>query len=321
MREGGRRSPLVPLTLHLLGTLALCLAIFVATRALVRALPGDPAETLIAETGTPLSVTLVREDLGLDRPFGPALAQDLRAAVLHGDLGRSLFNRQPVARLVSERLAKSAELAGAAFALGLALSLALGLGAAEHRAGDGSLLPAPLALWADRLCTGLGAVSAALPTPWTGPMLIILLALWLPLFSIGDSVALPALTLALSFGGFWCRLFRSRTVEMLALDAARAARARGVPELRVLWKYGLMPAAGPLAAYLGTQLGFLLAGAFVVEVIFDWRGLGSLLIDSVLRRDYPVVEGAAFAAASVTAIGNLLGDFAQFLLSPRGAGG
>ena len=105
--------------------------------------------------------------------------------------------------------------------------------------------------------------------------------------------------------------------ETLTLGAATGARARGLAEPRVLLKYGLAPASGALLAYLGTQFGSLLAGAFVTEVLFNWRGLGSMLIEAVLKRDYPIVEAGTFVAASASFAGTLLGDWAQQVVDPR----
>jgi peptide/nickel transport system permease protein len=105
--------------------------------------------------------------------------------------------------------------------------------------------------------------------------------------------------------------------DTLRLGAAPGARARGLPEWRVLLKYAFVPGAGSLAAYLGTQLGGLFVGGILVEVIFDWKGLGTLLVESVLKRDYPVIEAATFVAASATLIGTFIGDSAQRRIDPR----
>jgi peptide/nickel transport system permease protein len=295
---------------RLLSLLAMSLLIFGLTRALIHALPGDPLETLLAETGTAVPREILRAELRLDRPFLAGIAEDLRAVATRGDLGRSILTRQPVAPLLAARLARTVALATAAVVWGLTLSLALGLAAAEPGASR-------LARALDRLCTGFGALSAALPTPWIGPMLIYALAVRLPLFPLGGHLALPALTLALAFAGLWSRLVRERVRETLRLGAAQAARARGIPEWRVLVKYGLAPASGALLAYLGTQFGALLGGAMVTEVVFDWPGVGSLLVESVLKRDYPVVEAAVFATALLSLLGTALGDWAQAWIDPR----
>jgi ABC-type dipeptide/oligopeptide/nickel transport system permease component len=291
--------------LRLLSILILVFAIFLGSRALVRALPGDPIDTLIAESGTAISRDALIREMGLDRPFFPAALEDLRKA-FHGDLGISLINKQPVLPLIETRFLRTFELAISAFLLALIISLTIGLIAANS---PGS--------FADSLCSWLGALSASLPTPWLGPMLIILFAIWIPIFPLGESLPLPAATLAFGLCGFWARLIRTRVRETLQFASAQAARGRGLPEWKVVVKYGLAPASGLLFAYFGTQLGALLAGAFITEIIFSWRGMGSLMVTSVLRRDYPIVEACVFVTASCAVVGTALGDWARSFLEKR----
>lgn len=290
---------------RLASTLTMLLLIFAGTRALVRALPGDPAETLLAESGTMLPLQNLRAELGLDRPFLPALGSDLRHFAA-GDWGSSLFSRKPVAPMIRERFARTLGLTALALLFALVASLAFGLGAAARPGGR-----------MDHFCDLFGALTAALPTPWIGPLLLVVFAVEIPLFPAGGHVFLPAVTLALGFAGLWSRLIRERVAETLSSGAAPGARARGLPEWRVVLKYGLAPASGALLAYLGTQAGSLLAGAFVTEVLFDWRGMGALLIDAVLKRDYPVIEAAVFVAAAASFAGTALGDWLQHAVDPR----
>lgn len=288
-----------------LSSTLLLLAIFVASRALVRALPGDPLETLIAESGTTLPAETIRAELGLDQSFLPALVADL-GKFSRGDLGVSLFSKQPVSELLSRRLAASAMLAGLALALALAIAVPLGVLAAARAGG-----------WADSFCTLHGLLMAATPGPWIGPVLILILAIWIPLFEMEGNPALPAVTLALTLSGLWARLIRERVRDALAQGAACAARARGIPESKVLLKYGLAPVSGALLAYLGTQMGTLLAGAVVTEAVFNWPGIGTLMIESVLRRDYPVIEATTFVAATCCLLGTWSGDALQRWVDPR----
>jgi ABC-type dipeptide/oligopeptide/nickel transport system permease component len=292
-------------SLRLLSILFLVFSIFLGSRALVRALPGDPIDTLIAESGTAISRDALIREMGLDRPFFPAAFEDLRKA-FHGDLGTSLISKQPVLPLLVTRFLRTLELASTAFFLALIISLFIGIIAANT---PGS--------FTDSFCSWLGALSASLPTPWLGPMLIIIFAIWIPIFPLGESLPLPAVTLAFGLCGFWARLIRARVRETLKLGSAQAARGRGLPEWKVLVKYGLAPASGLLFAYFGTQFGALLAGAFITEVIFSWRGMGSLLVTSVLRRDYPIVEASVFVTASCAIVGTALGDWARALLEKR----
>jgi peptide/nickel transport system permease protein len=283
--------------------LAVLAVVFVGSRALVRFLPGNPIDTILAESGTSLSRETIERDLGLDRPFFTALASDA-ARMFRGDFGTSLISRRPVAPLLRERSLRTLALALLSMAIGVAFSLALGLGSFRSRA-------------IDRVCSLHGALSASLPTAWIGPVLLFLLAVKLPLFPVGGSVLLPALTLGLAYSGLWSRLVRERVGATLNAGPATAARARGLGELPVIFKYGLAPSAGALVAYLGTQLGALMGGAFVTETIFDWAGLGTLLVESVLKRDYTSVEAAVFVAATASLVGTWLGDFAQQAVDPR----
>lgn len=294
---------------NLLTAVALVLAIFAASRGLVRALPGDPIETLIAESGTRIPAEELRHEMGLDRPFLSALGDDLHRAS-HGDFGRSLLSGGEVGPLLFHRFANTLALTLLSLLLATSLSVLLGVHAART---PGSR--------SDRLCTALGAISASLPVPWIGPVLLLVFAVWVPIFPTGGGLLLPAITLALSLSGFWARLVRERTRDALLHGWADSARARGVPELKVLLKYGLWPVSGSLIAYLGTQVGALLGGAFVIEAVFDWKGIGSLLVDAVLKRDYPVVEGAVFVTAAAAVLGTRLGDWAQAAIDPRVADG
>jgi peptide/nickel transport system permease protein len=272
---------------------------FAGTRGIVRALPGDPIETLLAESGTSLPRELVVRQLGLDKPFLQSILEDA-SHFLSGDFGLSLLSKKPIAPLLATRLGNTLELASLTSLFALTLSLTLGVLAATH---PGRMI--------DRVCTIYGAFSAALPVPWIGPMILLVFAVWIPLFPTGGHPLLPSLALSLQLTGLWSRLIRERVREELFRGAVPGARARGIPEWKVLIKYALAPASGSLLAYLGTQIGALLTGAFVVEVIFDWRGLGHLLVDSVLKRDYPLVEAATFVAASMSLLGTFAGDWAQ----------
>lgn len=285
--------------------LFLTAVIFAATKSLVRALPGDPVETMMAETGTTIPPQVLRAQLGLDEPLPRALVHDLKRA-LHGDFGVSLITGQPIAPMLRERLGKTALLAFVTLFISLSSALAI----AWLAVGGGS----PLNRAADRFCDFHGAIAAAIPTTWAGPALMIVFCVWIPLFPIGHHWALPAITLALSFAGFWSQLLRARIRETLAEGFANPARARGVAEWKVILKYGLAPASGALLAYLGTQVGALLGGVFITEYIFDWRGMGTLLIDAVLKRDYPIVESAVFFTAFFSLLGTALGDWAQSVL-------
>ncbi|MDR3607438.1 MAG: ABC transporter permease [Oligoflexia bacterium] len=301
---------LARLIARLVASLAVIALVFVISRALIRALPGDPVETAMAESGTALPIEEVRAELGLDAPFSTSLIRDARRA-LHGDLGISFISRRPIAPILARSLGRTVTLAGLALAFALLFSLVIGVSAA-------GLPDERTRLLADRFCIAYGACIAALPTPWIGPVLMLVFCVWIPLLPTGGHILLPAVTLALGFSGLWSRLLRDRVRETLeGSGSVNAARARGVHEWKVVLKYGLAPCSGALLAYLGTQAGALIAGAFITETLFDWHGLGFLLVDAVLKRDYPTVEWAVFTASVASLAGTAAGDWMQRRADPR----
>ena len=243
--------------------------------------------------------------MGLDVPPLQGIVHDLKA-YSKGDFGISLLSKQNIRPLIFNRLFHSFLLAVTSLSFAIILSLFLGILAAAHPDGG----------W-DRLCETFSAITSALPLTWLGPVLMIFFALKLKVVSVDHNIFLPTLTLGLGLSAFWSRMIRDRVRETLSRGAAPGARARGIPEWRVLLKYGFAPTAGPLLAFLGTQLGVLVSGAAVVEVIFTWPGLGALLIEAVLRRDYPIVEAVTFIAATLCVLGTILGDAAHHAFDPR----
>jgi len=292
------------LLFQLASFLSIVVAIYAGSRALVRALPGDPLTTLIAETGTNVSPETLRQELGLDVSLAQAVHRDLGKA-LHGDWGTSILSREPISPVLARRALRTLALATLSLLVGLLISMPLGLLAADK---GGKV---------DRLCSWHGALAASLPTPWIGPVLLYLFAVQIPVVPAGNHIVLPALTIAYGFSGLWARLIRERVRETLASPAAIAARARGLGPWTVRIKYGLAPAAGSLVAYLGSQFGGLMAGSLVAETVFSWPGLGTYLVDAVLKRDYPVIEAATFVTAFFCLLGNRAGDWLQRVIDPR----
>ena len=291
--------------------IGLCLCLFALTRGILRWIPGDPVEILLAETGTQLSREALSASLGLDRAYFPSLAHDL-PKLFTGDWGLSLISREPVFPTIADRLCKTLGLTTLALTFALPLSLLLGISA-----GSREFNPSRSSRIASVFCTGLGTLSAATPLPWIGVIVSLIFCFWIPIFELTGSRILAALTLSSPFIGSWSRLIRRRTIESLRKPAALAARARGITEPRIAWRYGWIPAAGPLVAYLGSQLGGLLAGAFVVETLFDFPGMGLLFVEAVHRRDYPIVEACVWVSALLAVLGAALGDAAQGFIDPR----
>ena len=160
-------------------------------------------------------------------------------------------------------------------------------------------------------------VLAAAPAAWIAPIFSLVLCVKLRIFPVTGSLALSSLVLGVALSGFWVRAF-SRVIETeMRSEHYRSAEARGLPLVTLILKYALYPAAGSLVAFLGTQAGSLAAGAVIIETVFDWKGLGSLLVESILKRDYPLMEMTIFLTSMLIFFGNALGDGLQILMNPK----
>jgi peptide/nickel transport system permease protein len=312
---------------QLLQGLALVLAVVVLNFLLVHAAPGDPVETIAGASGG-MSEELkedLRRQYGLDQPLPKQLAVYL-GKVLSGDLGYSYFFNLPVAGLILERVPATLLLVFSAVVAAFGIGTTLGVLAARRPNG---LL--------SQAITVISMVGFAAPVFWTGIMLIILFASVFPLFpisgmraidsdgagSIADVIdvlhhlVLPTLTLALVYLAQYSRLARASMLDVLGSDFIRTARAKGLAERVVLYKHALRNAVLPVVTMLGLQFGNLLAGAVLVETVFNWPGLGRLAFESVLRRDYPTILGVLLFSSVIVIVMNQLTDLAYRLIDPR----
>jgi ABC-type dipeptide/oligopeptide/nickel transport system permease component len=278
---------------------------------LVRLLPGDPAETMLARSGaSPQAVAALRSELGLDRPL-PLQYAGWLSELLQGNLGRSLYYNRPVTQLIGEQFAYTLRLALAALAWAWLAGPALGI-AAAYWAG----------CWPDRLATLLAVLGATVPVFWSGLLLIWLFSVrlgWLPATGAGSWQALlmPSLVLGFATAGPLARIARVTLLEVLAQPYVVAARAKGLTRRQVLLRHALRNALVPLVTVSGLQLSFLLGGTVITETVFNRPGIGRLLVDAILNRDLPVVQGVALLTAGFYVILNLLVDLAAGWLSPQ----
>lgn len=291
-------------------------------------LPGDPARLLAGKTVDEATLEQIRQDLGLDRPY---LAQYTafvgRLARL--DLGRSYHQDRPVREILLQRAWPSAVLA--LTSMGIALVLGVAGGAL------GSLRPNRTA---DRLILMASLAGIAVPVFWLGIMLRMIFASWLrwlPVsrYTAGDAppaqllgldflpmpdashLILPAVTLSAFSAGYFVRIVRSSLLEILGEDFIRTARAKGLSRERVLVRHALSHALIPLTTVAGVQLATLMGGAIATEIIFDWPGLGTVLLQGILMRDMPVVSGCVIFLTLVFVLVNLLVDLGYAWLDPR----
>ncbi len=279
--------------------------------ALVHLLPGDPAETMLARAGAgPEAVASLRVELGLDRPL-PAQYLAWLAGLARGDLGQSLFNGRPVAALIAEQFPHTAALALAAFAWAVMLGLVLG-GASAYRPGT----------WLDRIAMALAVGGVAVPVFWSGLLLIWLFSVrlgWLPPAGADDwrGLVMPTMVLGYASAGSIARLTRASLGEILRQPYITTAHAKGLTRRQVLLRHAARNAAIPVLTVAGLQLGFLLGGTVVTETLFSRPGLGKLLVDAIVWRDLPVVQGVALVVAGIYVVVNLLVDVAAGWLNPR----
>lgn len=277
---------------------------------ILRLTTGDPARLMNAP-GTPEEIiTRTRERLGTDQPL---LSQygDYLANMLQGDLGTSFRGDTSVTDAVLAALPNTLMLAGITVLLAAALALILGSLAARRPNG---LL--------DRGVLGYVALAQATPAFWLAVVLVLVFSLrlrWFPAIDLTGpkSFVLPVATLVITLSPILIRTVRQSFVETMGEDFIRSARARRVADRRLFLVHGLKIAALPLITLIGLQLGFLLAGAVVVEAIFNWPGIGKLILDALASRDFPMIQGGVLVAAVVFVVLNLIIDQVYALLDPR----
>jgi peptide/nickel transport system permease protein len=290
----------------LLVVLGVCTLVFL----LIHLVPGDPVEAMLGESARPADRAALRTDLGLDRPLWAQYAGYL-SGLARLDLGISFQDRRPVAELLAERIPPTLELTAAALALALLLAVPLGVLAARHRGG-----------WLDSGAMGFSLLGISIPNFWLGPVLILVFSLWLGWTPVSGregagSLILPAVTLGTGLAAILARMVRSSVLEVLGEDYVRTARAKGLTETAVLWRHALRNAWLPVLTLLGLQLGGLLGGAVITETVFAWPGVGSLLVEAIQSRDYPVVQACVLLISLAYVLVNTLTDLIYAWVDPR----
>ncbi len=273
--------------------------------------PGDAVDSLLGDSATAEQAALLRRQMRLDLPVWQGFLEYASGALREGDLGNSLSSGRPVATEISDRLAPSAELALVAILLALLAGLPLGFAAAARAGG-------PL----DLLLSGFFAIGLAIPSYWVAILLVQLVAVrlgWLPVMGAGSlaHLILPAVTLALPTTAVIARLMRASAIEVLSTEYVRTARAKGLGQRKVMFQHVLPNAVMPALSLLGLYLARLIGGAFVVETIFAWPGLGRLVVESIAHRDIPLIVGSVLVVAPLSLSAILFTDILQAVLDPR----
>ncbi|MDQ7800723.1 MAG: ABC transporter permease [Armatimonadota bacterium] len=286
--------------------LGVSVVVFVA----IRLIPGDPAQIMAGQAATEEVVRQIRQSLGLDQPLPVQYLYFLRN-VVRGDLGRSLFNGAPVVEELGQRFPRTVRLALASIVVASLIGVPAGILAATRHLS-----------WLDTLVMLVALVGVSMPVFWLGLNLILVFSVrlqWLPAFGYETwrHLLLPSVTLGAASAAIVARMTRSSMLEVLGQDYIRTARAKGLAERVVVNRHALRNALIPVVTVLGLQLGTLLSGAVLTETVFAWPGIGRLLVDAVLARDYPIIQGATLLIAATFVALNLAVDLLYGLLDPR----
>jgi peptide/nickel transport system permease protein len=293
---------------------------------LFRVLPGDPIR-LLARAGrlTPEAITRLKQLFGLDKPLPVQYLYYLRN-LFNGELGISITYRRPVADILSERISNTLILLAAATVVVIIIGVGAGMISAVRRGSrlDRSLVITSLIFW-------------SLPTFWTGLILVILLAVYLnafpvsgvytpglsfsstldKLFDLGKHLVLPTITLAIVDMGQFMLITRSTLVDVLTEDYILTAKAKGIPSRKILWHHAIPNAMLPIITTMALYVSLVIGGAIQVETIFSWPGMGRLMYDAVLRRDYPILEASFLLFAVTMILANFLSDIFYMIVDPR----
>ena len=285
---------------------------------MIRLIPGDPAVVLLGTDVTPQQMASERVKMGLDQPI--YVQYFIWAGnMIRGDLGNSFINNFPVSQLMLKKLPATIELSIAAILVALLLSFPLGIISALKNGK-----------WPDRLVTLYNSLAMGIPSFWLGILLVLIFALqfkWLPPSGFADIVEspiegikyilMPAVTLGVFISAVWARFIKSSILETITQDYVRTAHSKGLPQSIVITRHVLRNAMIPVITVFGLNFGSLLGGAVITESIFDWPGVGRLLVQSLLTRDYSIVQALIMMAVLVYLMVNLLTDLLYGVVDPR----
>jgi len=305
---------------RLISAIPVLLGISVIVFLIMAMIPGDPATAILGSYATPENVEKLNRDLGLDKPLVQRYFIWL-GNMLQGDFGRSFALNRDVLDEVFERFSATLVLAGTSFIFCAFFGILAGVISASRQYSI-----------VDKAITSAVLVGISIPSFFLGMMLILIFSVqlrWFPvsgmwpiygardLSALLSHLAMPAFALAVVATGVIARLSRSAMLEVLRQDFIRTARAKGVPERSVVWRHALRAAMVSIIPVLGIQAGFVLLGAVYIEMVFQWPGIGRMLVDAILKRDILLVQGGVVFVAACYVLFNIVVDIAQSILDPR----
>lgn len=285
---------------------------------LTRMAPGDPAAIIAGDTATPDQIEAIRDQLGMNASL-PVQFVTWAGMVLQGDLGTSIFSREPVLKLIAQRLPPTLSLALLTMSVSVVVAVIAGTWAAIRAGG-----------WADRLVMVLSVLGFSAPVFVVGYLLIYAFSIrlqWLPvqgyaplsegLWDWLSHLILPALTLGFVYAALIARMTRATMLEILDSDYIRTARAKGVGTLRIVWRHALRNAGVTIVTVIGLGLALLIGGVVVTESVFNIPGVGRLVVDAINQRDYPIIQGVTLVFSAIYVLINLGIDISYALIDPR----
>ncbi|TPW31136.1 ABC transporter permease [Martelella alba] len=302
----------------------------IVTFCLLLLIPGDPAAVLLGQEASPEAIASLRSALGLDLPWYQRLLAYF-GDLLHGDMGMSIFQNEPVAKIIAGRLPATLELAFVSLIIAVAIGMTLGVLSAMRQGS-----------WIDTFAMLFAQLGVSMPVYWLGLLLMLAFAVqlgWLPAVGRGEGIvpalgdaftgnltpltdslkhiALPALALAANSAAVISRLVRASMLEVMREDFVRTAYAKGLRRPRVVIRHALRNALLPVLSIIGLRFGALLGGAVLTESIFAWPGLGQLTITAISQRDLPLIQGIVLTFAILFALINLIVDLLYAAVDPR----
>ncbi|HEV8313746.1 MAG TPA: ABC transporter permease [Burkholderiaceae bacterium] len=303
---------------RLAGMLAVMSIVAVLVFILTRAAPGDPVAVLLGDQATAEDIAKVRVQYGLDKPLPVQFGYWLRE-VLQGNLGQSIFLQRPVTQALAERAEPTTLLALMAVGIATLIGVPCGIVSAVFRGR-----------WIDQFFTGVAMLGASIPSFWLGIVLMQMFAVslgWFPVSGYGEpgapllerlhALVLPSVVLGLLNSALIIRFTRASMLDVLGEDYVRTARSKGLPEGTVVLKHALRNALVPIVTVIGLTAALMIGGAVVTETVFGLPGVGNLVVSAVLRRDYPVIQGALLVIAAIYVLINFAIDLLYMAVDPR----
>lgn len=295
---------------RILSVIPMIFGVLFLSMSLLHIIPGDPVEQMLGEQASVEDKQKLREQLGLNLSFTESVKKTF-TQVLHFDLGKSLTTNEPVTKAIYDKLANTAYLTIVAMILSILVGVTLGVLAAQYQSSG-----------IDHFATFYGLLGMSIPAYVSAPLFIWIFSITLDLLPVGDmenplSILLPAMSLAIPLSAILTRMTRASMMEVMNEDYIRTARSKGLRPSQIFFRHALKNALMPVITLIGLQFGALLTGAVVVETIFDWPGLGTLLYNSLMKRDYPIIQGCLILMSFIYVAATMITEVLYGVVNPK----